>query len=232
MGRRHARPGIRDPRLQHHWRSRSRGDECRRRQRGVRRHGVAGAVGLCACGARMRRHQRLAEEPRVDRRVLFHRVADSYAARTGRPDNVGVIGVAFFRERPQPVAWKDAPKLERRKPRPRSRPRGRKPRAGDRRRRRRHRCDAQIVAARRVPRRCPRRPRRSAPATAATRTRTCADDAGSNARARRRTRRSRSNYDRRENLIAMGILPPPTIARSANPFPAWTPRFVPVPPPR
>ena len=40
------------------------------------------------------------------------------------------------------------------------------------------------------------------------------------------------NYDRRENLIAMGILPPPSIARSSNPFPAWTPRFVPAPPPR
>ena len=30
--------------------------------------------------------------------------------------------------------------------------------------------------------------------------------------------------------VAMGILPPPSIARSPNPFPAWTPRFVPDPP--
>lgn len=29
----------------------------------------------------------------------FTKLPDSYAARTGRPDNVGVIGVAFFRER-------------------------------------------------------------------------------------------------------------------------------------
>jgi hypothetical protein len=29
----------------------------------------------------------------------FTRLGDSYAARTGRPDNVGVIGVALFRER-------------------------------------------------------------------------------------------------------------------------------------
>ncbi len=29
----------------------------------------------------------------------FTKLADSYAARTGRPDNVGVIGVALFRER-------------------------------------------------------------------------------------------------------------------------------------
>jgi hypothetical protein len=32
----------------------------------------------------------------------FTRLPDSYAARTGRPDNVGVIGVALFRERTWP----------------------------------------------------------------------------------------------------------------------------------
>jgi hypothetical protein len=39
----------------------------------------------------------------------FTELPDSYAARTGRPDNVGVVGVAFFRERPQPVTWRDGP---------------------------------------------------------------------------------------------------------------------------
>lgn len=34
----------------------------------------------------------------------FTSLADSYAARTGRPDNVGVIGVAVFRRKPEPVA--------------------------------------------------------------------------------------------------------------------------------
>ena len=36
----------------------------------------------------------------------FTALADSYAARTGRPDNVGVIGVAIFRKKrpPQPIA--------------------------------------------------------------------------------------------------------------------------------
>jgi len=34
----------------------------------------------------------------------FTALADSYAARTGRPDDVGVIGVAVFRERPRPLA--------------------------------------------------------------------------------------------------------------------------------
>lgn len=35
----------------------------------------------------------------------FTDLPDSYAARTGRPDNVGVIGVAVFRERPQPPPY-------------------------------------------------------------------------------------------------------------------------------
>jgi hypothetical protein len=34
----------------------------------------------------------------------FTSLADSYAARTGRPDNVGVIGVALCAERQQPIA--------------------------------------------------------------------------------------------------------------------------------
>ncbi|MGA0031902.1 MAG: hypothetical protein ACO3HA_01045, partial [Burkholderiales bacterium] len=33
----------------------------------------------------------------------FTSLPDSYAARTGRPDNVGVIGVALFHRKPQPV---------------------------------------------------------------------------------------------------------------------------------
>ena len=35
----------------------------------------------------------------------FTALSNSYAARTGRPDNVGVIGVAVFRERPRPVQF-------------------------------------------------------------------------------------------------------------------------------
>ena len=34
----------------------------------------------------------------------FTALPDSYAARTGRPENVGVIGVAVFRERQRPIA--------------------------------------------------------------------------------------------------------------------------------
>jgi hypothetical protein len=35
---------------------------------------------------------------------FFTTLANSYATRTGRPDNVGVIGIAVFRERPRPIA--------------------------------------------------------------------------------------------------------------------------------
>jgi len=38
----------------------------------------------------------------------FTSLSDSYAARTGRPDNVGVIGVAVFAERARPIALGEA----------------------------------------------------------------------------------------------------------------------------
>lgn len=46
----------------------------------------------------------------------FTRLSDSYAARTGRPDNVGVIGVALFREAPMPEVFRqDVPSVGRSK---------------------------------------------------------------------------------------------------------------------
>jgi len=39
----------------------------------------------------------------------FTALPDSYAARTGRPDDVGVIGVALFRRKPQPKPAPIAP---------------------------------------------------------------------------------------------------------------------------
>jgi hypothetical protein len=43
----------------------------------------------------------------------FTALPDSYAARTGRPDNVGVIGVALFRERnPAPVLREERARLD------------------------------------------------------------------------------------------------------------------------
>jgi hypothetical protein len=43
----------------------------------------------------------------------FTDLGDSYAARTGRPDNVGVVGVALFKRKPEPVPFVEQ-KLERR----------------------------------------------------------------------------------------------------------------------
>lgn len=40
----------------------------------------------------------------------FTDLGDSYAARTGRPDNVGVIGVALFKRKEQPLAELEQPK--------------------------------------------------------------------------------------------------------------------------
>lgn len=45
---------------------------------------------------------------------FFTALADSYAARTGRPDNVGAIGVAVFRRKAPPVAIAPAPSAARR----------------------------------------------------------------------------------------------------------------------
>ena len=36
----------------------------------------------------------------------FTELPDAYATRTGRPENVGVIGVAVFREKQPPVTWR------------------------------------------------------------------------------------------------------------------------------
>jgi hypothetical protein len=44
----------------------------------------------------------------------FTALADSYAARTGRPDNIGSIGVAVFRRKAPPVAIAPAPAMSRR----------------------------------------------------------------------------------------------------------------------
>ena len=45
----------------------------------------------------------------MDRTAAFYftDLGDSYAARTGRPLNVGVVGVAVFQEKSQPIAWFD-----------------------------------------------------------------------------------------------------------------------------
>ncbi len=47
---------------------------------------------------------------------FFTQHENSYAARTGRPDNVGVIGVAVFRKKPEPAARIDRDTLRRQAP--------------------------------------------------------------------------------------------------------------------
>lgn len=47
---------------------------------------------------------------------FFTQHENSYATRTGRPDNVGVIGVAVFRKKPQPTALIDRDSLRREAP--------------------------------------------------------------------------------------------------------------------
>jgi len=51
----------------------------------------------------------------LDRVAAFYftTLPDSYAARTGRPGNVGVIGVALFRRKPEPTVLQAPPRLSR-----------------------------------------------------------------------------------------------------------------------
>jgi hypothetical protein len=160
----------------------------------------------------------------LDRTAAFYftDLGDSYAARSGRPGNVGVIGVAVFREKRAPISyWPQRDKI-----------------AAD------ARSDAPAAAAelQNAP------PAQRAEASNAE----GALDRASRAQASKlgtghgrnetsyaqRVRFERASdtpsetlalqYDRRENLIAMGVLPPPRYAqRTPDPFPGL--RFAPDP---
>jgi hypothetical protein len=158
----------------------------------------------------------------------FTDLGDSYAARTGRPADAGVIGFAVFRERAPAIGA--APLRD-------------KIAAHDE--ARRERADSPAPAA-------------TAPQTAPSRQAAEAGVAGSSADAESRSLASKLGtgfgrsetslaqrvrferatttpaetlaiqYDRRENLVAMGVLPTPRYAqRTPDPFPAM--RFVPEP---
>ena len=160
----------------------------------------------------------------------FTELPDAYATRTGRPENVGVVGVAFFRERPQPVAWKESPARI-------AAGRGDEPAA---------RQDATADNTAAESRANDAAPTRSEFARVETPSAPVAKIGTGHGRREssyvQTTRFDRESatpsetvaihYDRRENLVAMGILPRPSIARSPNPFPGWAPRFVPDPPSR
>jgi hypothetical protein len=170
----------------------------------------------------------------------FTDLGDSYAARTGRPNNVGVIGVAVFREKTPPIVWRqrtdriasgEAAPAERRDAAPNALP---VPSAAT-----------------------PSASGGSYDAAPAARQEAAADAVGSVAKSARAFNsplgtghgRSESSYaqrvnferassvaaenvaiqyDRRDNLIAMGVIPGPRYAqRQPDPFPAM--RFAPDP---
>jgi hypothetical protein len=185
----------------------------------------------------------------MDRTAAFYftDLGDSYAARTGRPQNVGVVGVAVFQETPQPIVWPDFMK--------RLGAAGRVDAPAS--------SDANGAAAASTARQVGATDSVAQPAPAAPRERSelAADD--SRARdsvesapktlGKLGTGHGRSEdspattvafqrashtpaetlavqYDRRENLVAMGVLPPPYYARrqQPDPFPGAM-RFAPDP---
>lgn len=156
----------------------------------------------------------------------FTELDDAYAVRTARPDNVGVIGVAVFRERGvhfRETPWRrrdgavrdDAPAQAA----PRAEVQGEAKALA--------RSDARQESTGRLA---------AAPAPSLGTGYGRDEDAPA-----QRVRFERDStypaevvtvrYDRRENLIAMGILPSP-LASLPRPFPGWTRGFVPEPPGR
>jgi hypothetical protein len=167
----------------------------------------------------------------------FTELPDAYATRTGRPENVGVIGVAVFREKQPPIAWRpykdrianDAPTAKAAAPAAGGSAQDAQSSAEPARAREQAAGRLEAAPAQAMP----------APAPMAKLGTGHGRSEDSPAQMVRFERESATpnetiaiHYDRRENLVAMGILPPPTVARSSNPFPAWTPRFVPDPPQR
>jgi hypothetical protein len=142
----------------------------------------------------------------------FTSLDDSYAARTGRPDHVGVIGVAVFRQRPEPP------------PVPREAPEA--PLAGSSEAERSSRSASDGVPG-------------SAASAAPARKSLGTGHGRIEASVVRTTTFERASdtpdeiiairYDSHANLVALGVIPRPSVQpRDPQPFPA---RFVPDPPP-
>jgi hypothetical protein len=150
----------------------------------------------------------------------FTELPDAYAARTGRPENVGVIGVALFRERMRPVAIdtplpKVVPNAERDSPAQPSGSAGGSIAADAASKR------AEMAAA-------------PAPQLGTGHGRIESSYAQYTSFERETSAPNETivvRYDRRDNLIALGVLPAPMVARRIDPFPA-APRFAPDPPSR
>jgi hypothetical protein len=176
----------------------------------------------------------------------FTELPDAYAARTGRPENVGVIGVAFFPEKQYPVpaanTYSPYGRMQPEKradagagqpPAPATAPSGSA----------RHESAAGGAAEQQAPSADAARERDSATAMAQAPLSKLGTGDGRNEHSpitMVQFERASStpaetvaiHYDRRENLVAMGVLPPPVVAHVPNPFPAAPIRFVPNPPGR
>src|SRR5262245_57138999 len=160
----------------------------------------------------------------------FTELPDAYATRTGRPENVGVIGVALFPERVR-AARKDWPTPMERQERddaaagkpaaPAAESAAQAPMGASR-----GAADSAAVIREMVPQlgKLGTGHGRSEDSPA----QMVSFERASDAPAEVLTIR----YDRRDNLIAMGVLPRPYVASvpHPNPFPTWTPRFAPDPP--
>jgi hypothetical protein len=175
----------------------------------------------------------------------FTELPDAYATRTGRPQNVGVIGVAVFREKQPPITWRpyrekiagnprrDAP-MEEKAQSPASPGYGQDAQASADGARAREQSADRMEPAPSVAQSMPVPAPLSKLGTGHGRSE---DSPAQMVRFERESATPNETiaiyYDRRENLAAMGILPPPVIARSANPnpFPGWG-HFVPDPPNR
>ena len=165
----------------------------------------------------------------------FTELHDAYATRTGRPDNVGVIGVAFFREKPQRAVWKEPQKIAAvPPPEPLARQDASAPTAPA------ARASAPEAQAHDTTRPRGEAAAASAPAPVPAPALTAKIGTGhgryeqsyvQNTRFERESATPNLtlaiNYDRLENLVAMGVLPPSWASRNVNPFPAWPGRFVP-----
>jgi len=165
----------------------------------------------------------------------FTELPDAYATRTGRPENIGVIGVAVFHER-RPIAWRGGlPKVgaDARGIESANAP---KAPAGDYAEGARQRADAASEASGRLEA-APSMPMPQPLSKLGTGHGRSEDSPTQMVRFDRESATPNETiaiyYDRRENLAAMGILPSPQLGRTPdlNPFPALT-RFVPDPPNR
>jgi hypothetical protein len=167
----------------------------------------------------------------------FTELPDAYAARTGRPENVGVIGVAVFPEKAR-VVRKDAP-MPMARQEMRDSGSNAPATANDNTGRAAAESSAQassdasggasgkVMRSEATPPAAPMAKLGTGHGRSENSpTQMVAFERASDTPAEMLT----INYDRRDNLIAMGILPRPAIASMPNAFPSWTPRFAPDPP--